>query len=237
MLTRLTDAITKPQIHKYAFDHVLRMPRHEFLRGCRQAALATHDALQSALHDNDTELLDELPIAPPLHRELAREVRRGWEEGEPVLSMMRSRLEEQRRCLSRGHGLRRVRLICGARRSTAAALAGMHRLHLGSLLTVVDDQPGGLWVPARQQELLRERGCAVQYEVAFGGEGDEQRDWDAMTPPQVFLFEVSLDGEATARDADHDAQVVVADLNGITGGRVWDSASEVKGWWGPIDWS
>ena len=103
MLTRLTDAITKPQIHKYAFDHVLRMPRHEFLRGCRQAALATHDALQSALHDNDTELLDELPIAPPLHRELAREVRRGWEEGEPVLSMMRSRLEEQRRCLSRGH--------------------------------------------------------------------------------------------------------------------------------------
>ena len=97
MLTRLTDAITKPQIHKYAFDHVLRMPRHEFLRGCRQAALATHDALQSALHDNDTELLDELPIAPPLHRELAREVRRGWEEGEPVLSMMRSRLEEQRR--------------------------------------------------------------------------------------------------------------------------------------------
>ncbi len=41
MLTRLTDAITKPQIHKYAFDHVLRMPRHEFLRGCRQAALAT----------------------------------------------------------------------------------------------------------------------------------------------------------------------------------------------------
>ena len=234
MLTRLTDAITKPQIHKYAFDHVLRMPRHEFLRGCRQAALATHDALQSALHDNDTELLDELPIAPPLHRELAREVRRGWEEGEPVLSMMRSRLEEQRRCLSRGHGLRRV---CGARRSTAAALAGMHRLHLGSLLTVVDDQPGGLWVPARQQELLRERGCAVQYEVAFGGEGDEQRDWDAMTPPQVFLFEVSLDGEATARDADHDAQVVVADLNGITGGRFWDSASEVKGWWGPIDWS
>ena len=189
-------------MERFAFARVLRMPRAEFLRGSRLAAIATHDAMHTALHSEDgagtealARLADDGCLASPLHQELMREIQRGRAastaclsagrqhlpepaaDAEPaaesVLRLMRAKLAEQASEVAHGEAtLTDIRLVAGMHRSLAEAsggLAGHHRLHVGSHLLVVDDQPDGLWRVERQRQLLLSRGCCVQLEVEFGG--------------------------------------------------------------------
>ena len=198
MLNSVIDLMVRPQIERFAFSHVLRMPRSEFLRGSRLAASATHGALHAALHEEGTEALmrmaDNGCLTPPLHKELTRELLRGMAvtqhlpgpgadaepNAESVPLLMRAKLAEQASEVARGEAtLTHIRLVAGMHRSLAESsggLAGYHRLHVGSHLLVVDDQPTGLWRVERQRQLLLTRGCCVQLEVAFGGR-------DAVWPP------------------------------------------------------
>ena len=302
MLNYAIDFMVRPQMERFAFARVLRMPRAEFLRGSRLAAIATHDAMHTALHSEDgagtealARLADDGCLASPLHQELMREIQRGRAastaclsagrqhlsepaaDAEPaaesVLRLMRAKLAEQASEVADGEAtLTNIRLVAGMHRSLAEAsggLAGHHRLHVGSHLLVVDDQPDGLWRVERQRQLLLSRGCCVQLEVAFGGRDSvrparSHRDrslaircvhyvhyvryvrttvclCDAQVPPQRFLFEAAVDGDALRTqkaaaeegrgvdDADlSELAVSVADLNGVAnGGRFWDAASEI----------
>ena len=202
MLNYAIDFMVRPQMERFAFARVLRMPRAEFLRGSRLAAIATHDAMHTALHSEDgagtealARLADDGCLASPLHQELMREIQRGRAastaclsagrqhlpepaaDAEPaaesVLRLMRAKLAEQASEVAHGEAtLTDIRLVAGMHRSLAEAsggLAGHHRLHVGSHLLVVDDQPDGLWRVERQRQLLLSRGCCVQLEVEFGG--------------------------------------------------------------------
>ena len=202
MLNYPIDLMVRPQMERFAFARVLRMPRSEFLRGSRLAAIATHTAMHTALHAEDgagtealTRLADDGCLASPLHQELMRELQHGRAastaclsaarqhlpdpaaDAEPaaesVLRLMRAKLAEQASEVADGEAtLTDIRLVAGMHRSLAEAsggLAGHHRLHVGSHLLVVDDQPDGLWRVERQRQLLLSRGCCVQLEVAFGG--------------------------------------------------------------------
>ncbi len=124
------------------------MSRSEFLRGGRLAATATHEALHAALHSEDAAAglgpLERLAadgcLAPPLHRELAREARRGRDEGdETVLELMQERLAEQAAQVAHGAAeVSAVRLVAGMRRELAeTGLAGYHVLYVGSHLLVI----------------------------------------------------------------------------------------------------
>lgn len=266
MLNYAIDLMVRPQMERFAFARVLRMPRSEFLRGSRLAAIATHTAMHTALHAEDgagtealTRLADDGCLASPLHQELMRELQHGRAastaclsaarqhlpdpaaDAEPaaesVLRLMRAKLAEQASEVADGEAtLTDIRLVAGMHRSLAEAsggLAGHHRLHVGSHLLVVDDQPDGLWRVERQRQLLLSRGCCVQLEVAFGGRN--------AVPPQRFLFEAAVDGDALMTqkaaveagrgvdDADlNELAVIVADLNGVAGGgRFWGAASEI----------
>ena len=65
--------------------------------------------------------------------------------------------------------VRSIRLVCGARReSIGEDMLTLHRLHVGSHLSVLDDQPTGLWRVQRQRELLLKRGGTVQVEASLG---------------------------------------------------------------------
>ena len=202
MLNYMIDLMVRPQMERFAFSRVLRMPRSEFLRGSRLAAIATHDAMHAALHSEDgagtealTRLADDGCLAKRLAGELMRELQHGRAastaclsaarqhlpdpvaDAEPaaesVLRLMRAKLAEQASEVADGEAtLTNIRLVAGMHRSLAEAsggLAGHHRLHVGSHLLVVDDQPDGLWRVERQRQLLLSRGCCVQLEVAFGG--------------------------------------------------------------------
>ena len=299
MLNYMIDLMVRPQMERFAFSRVLRMPRSEFLRGSRLAAIATHDAMHAALHSEDgagtealTRLADDGCLAKRLAGELMRELQHGRAastaclsaarqhlphpaaDAEPaaesVLRLMRAKLAEQASEVADGEAtLTNIRLVAGMHRSLAEAsggLAGHHRLHVGSHLLVVDDQPDGLWRVERQRQLLLSRGCCVQLEVAFGGRDSvrparSHRDrslaircvhyvhyvrttvclHNAQVPPQRFLFEAAVDGDALRTqkaaaeegrgvdDADlSELAVSVADLNGVAnGGRFWGAASEI----------
>ena len=277
MFNYVIDLMVRPQMERFAFARVLRMPRSDFLRGSQLAARATHDAMHAALHSEEgadtealTRLADDGCLTSPLHQELMRELKHGRAAreaclfagrqhlpdaaadaepaGESVLRLMRAKLAEQASEVAGGEAtLTDIRLVAGMHRSLAEAsggLAGHHRLHIGSHLLVVDDQPDGLWRVERQRQLLLSRGCCVQLEVTFGPTRDLQLKTrgthTAQVPPQRFLFEVTLDGdelmaqvaaaeEGREDDADLDElAVTLADLNGVAGGgRFWGAASEV----------
>ena len=274
MFNYVIDLMVRPQMERFAFARVLRMPRPDFLRGSQLAALATHDAMHAALHSEEgadtealTRLADDGCLTSPLHQELMRELKHGRAAseaclaaarqhlpdaaadaepaGESVLRLMRAKLAEQASEVAGGEAtLTDIRLVAGMHRSLAEAsggLAGHHRLHIGSHLLVVDDQPDGLWRVERQRQLLLSRGCCVQLEVTFGHTKETHGTHTAQVPPQRFLFEVAVDGDALmaqaaaaeegrgADDADLDELAVsLADLNGVAGGgRFWGAASEV----------
>ena len=125
-------------------------------------------------------------------------------------------------------------LIAGVQRHVAAGgLAGWHRMRIGSHLLVVDTSPDGLYGVERQRELMLARGCCVQLGVSFIGSG----------PPQSYLFEANVDGDMLAlpavdaadsdADSDDGIEILVADLNGMTGGRFWQQAARVPSWVDP----
>jgi hypothetical protein len=94
---------------------------------------------------------------------------------------------------------------------------------------VIDESPDQLWTVARQRDLMLQRGCCVQLEVAFGA--------SEAARPQRFLLEASVDGAALSEVENDDAvgvsgelTVCVADLNGITGGSFWAAATEATPW-------
>ena len=145
-LTGLVDLFVGRRVHRYVFDRVLGMSERSLLQGAAHAAQSVVDATQSAMH-GEPALLDGLEegglLDPVLHASLAHKVtqhrhRNGW-------MLNHESFQFQRIDLGGSPTLCGTRLVVGARREAAAELAGMHRLHLGSVLTVVDDQPDGLW--------------------------------------------------------------------------------------------
>ena len=159
MLNYAIDILVRPQMERFIFTRVLRMPRVEFLRGSRLAAVATHDAMRTALHSEDgagtgalTRLADDGCLAPPLHIELMRELQRGRAAGaaclasarqhlpdpaadaepaaESVLRLMRAKLAEQASEVAHGEAmLTHIRLIVGMHRSLAEASGGLAGHH------------------------------------------------------------------------------------------------------------
>ena len=232
LLTRSIDFLMQPQISTFVFREALRMPKAEFVQGARTAGVAVHDALRAAIKDDcgSTSPLDSMLenglLVPPLHLALASEVNRGRSEGDSALALMLAELDVQSEQLAETAVIRSLRLICGAQRELAAdgGYAGMHRLHVGSHLVILDDEPSGLWQVSRQRELMRRRGCCVQIEVVFGSKTGKQ---------QAILCEACVDGEAliAPKGREHELTVRVADLNDMTGGRFWNAATRVRPWW------
>ena len=170
-------------------------------------------------------------IAAPLHAALTDETRRGRNEG--AAELMLAELSKQQQTIREGAAsVQSMLLVAGAQRRVAAGgLAGLHFMRIGSHLLVVDASPDGLHGVERQRELMRDRGCCVQVGVSFVGSGGEQS----------YLFEANIDGDSLARpaldvaegdssDDDHGLEILVADLNGMTGGRFWQAASRVPSW-------
>ena len=244
-LTGLVDLFVGRRVHRYVFDRVLGMSERSLLQGAAHAAQSVVDATQSAMH-GEPALLDGLEegglLDPVLHASLAHKVtqhrhRNGW-------MLNHESFQFQRIDLGGSPTLCGTRLVVGARREAAAELAGMHRLHLGSVLTVVDDQPDGLWRPSRQAALLAERGCTVQCAVSFTKEPDDATHGisnghgryfgaAAAPVPHFYTLEASVDGDAL-RDggvADPDAlRWCVVDVNGMSDHDdigFWQAAAEV----------
>ena len=97
---------------------------------------------------------------------------------------------------------------------------------------MVDEDPDGLWRVDRQRELMLRRGCSVQFEVEFAGLSVRA----GVCEPQLVLLEAAVDGDALLASGDRpshgdELEVMVADLNGMSGGRFWHSAAEVQPWW------
>ena len=159
MLNYAIDFMVRPQMERFAFARVLRMPRAEFLRGSRLAAIATHDAMHTALHSEDgagtealARLADDGCLASPLNQELMREIQRGRAastaclsagrqhlpepaaDAEPaaesVLRLMRAKLAEQASEVAHGEAtLTDIRLVAGMHRSLAEASGGLAGHH------------------------------------------------------------------------------------------------------------
>ena len=148
---------------------------------------------------------------------------------------MLEELSRQRQTIKEGTAsVESLLLIAGVQRHVAAGgLAGWHRMRIGSHLLVVDTSPDGLYGVERQRELMLARGCCVQLGVSFIGSG----------PPQSYLFEANVDGDMLAlpaldaadsdADSDDGVEILVADLNGMTGGRFWQQAARVPSWVDP----
>ena len=225
MLAKLVDLCVRPQIGNFVFETALRTPRSEFLHGATLAASAVHDAIHKSIaHDDDSgldTLAEERALAQNCHAALIAESQRGRKAG--ARDLMLEELRSQSEQLREPPVMHHTRLIVGAQRSRAAdtaMMAGMHRLHCGSHLIVIDERDDGrLWRVDRQRELLLHRGCTVQCEVIFG-----------VIKPQRYLFEAEVDGAALVDGAqeDPDISVCVADINSMTGGSFWNSATEVK---------
>jgi hypothetical protein len=235
LLTRGIDLFIRPSIADFTWMTALRMGRSEFLEGARLAAGAIHGAVRPAVRDHDTGALDAMlrngSITQPLHRALIAEVDRGREEGEWAVDAMLEQLRVQAEQIEGEATVRSIRLVCGARReSIGEDMLTLHRLHVGSHLIVLDDEPTGLWRVQRQRELLLKRGGTVQVEASLG-----------IEEPQVILLEVSVDSAslmASDQDAPEPLPVRVADLNSMTrGGSFWDTAAPVRPWWRLLDGS
>ena len=122
--------------------------------------------------------------------------------------------------------------------SDGGTLAGLHRMHLGSHLLVIDDVPTGMWRVERQRELLLHRGACVQVEVSFdassGGAADLAEAADGEVR-QTYLLEADVPGAllsrpgrgADGREGEEELAFMVADLNGMSGGRFWGAATRV----------
>ena len=233
-----TDLLMKPQIRDFVYLRALRMGETNLLEGARHAASAVQSALEASLTDGDNNALDSMlhagNLASPLHAALLDECTRG-RETEGAVELMLEELSRQRQTIKEGTArVESLLLIAGAQRRVAAGgLAGLHRMRIGSHLLVVDTSPDGLYGVERQRELMLARGCCVQMGVSFTGSG----------PPQSYLFEANVDGDTLALpamdaadsdvDADDDVEILVADLNGMTGGRFWQQAARVPSWVDP----
>lgn len=245
LLTRGIDFVLHGQCDNFILTRALRMPEKEFLTGAKHAANAVHDSLRQALRDGDANSLQEMLasglLAPPLHSALVAEVQRGQDEGSEAVALMLSELDEQSKQVSESDGvMTSSRMIIGAQRADAAHMESMHRLHVGSVLVVIDDDPSDLWMVSRQNNLMRERGCSFQVEVEFSGPSTSSLFGSGSTqsgaPPQRFLLEAHADYEKliVGRDqydeSEHEMNVVLADMNEMTGGSFWGDAQMVKSW-------
>ena len=237
-----TDLLMRPQIRDFVYLRVLRMGETNLLNGARHAASAVQSAVEASLTDGDNNALDSMlhagNLASPLHAALLDECTRG-RETEGAVELMLEELSRQRQTIKEGTArVESLLLIAGAQRRVAAGgLAGLHRMRIGSHLLVVDTSPDGLYGVERQRELMLARGCCVQVGVSFIGSGG--------LPPQSYLFEANVDGDTLALpaldaadsdgvDVDDDGlEVMVADLNGMTGGRFWQQAARVPSWVDP----
>lgn len=242
LTTRFIDLMMRPQISHFCFESALRMSRTDVRRGGKIAITAVHDAIKSSLHEKDDSQLNMMLtdglLAPPLHLALSSEIRRGREEGEWATELMLTELTEQAQQVDDGEvTLTRTRLIAGAQREVMNdSMLSMHRLHVGSHMIVIDNDPSGLWRVDRQRELMLRRGCCVQLELQFAGLGVRA----GVCKPQVLLLEASVagqmlvDGPRNTREGgdDDELQMIVADLNQMTGGSFWQSAALVDPWWG-----
>lgn len=232
-----TDLLMKPQIRDFVYLRALRMGEANLLEGARHAASAVQTSVEASLTDGDNNALDSMlhagNLAAPIHAALLDECARG-RKTEGAVELMLEELSRQRQTIKEGTAsVESLLLIAGVQRHvTAGGLAGWHRMRIGSHLLVVDTSPDGLYGVERQRELMLARGCCVQVGVSFNG-----------SPPQSYLFEANVDGDTLALpaldaadsdvDADDDVEILVADLNGMTGGRFWKQAARVPSWVDP----
>ena len=238
-LRRAADFLIRPQVHSFAFLNALRMGQSEFLTGATTAAKTVQHAMGAALDapGDACASLDQLrhsgALAPGLHAALMDEVRRGQTEGDWARELQLAELAQQKSAVDSGHAsLGRTLLVAGMMRHVAeeemgGSLAAYHRMHLGSHLLVVAAQPDGLWRVDRQRELMRAYGCCVQVEVHF----------DDPTSSQTYLLEANVPGAVLAGEESNEASLsfLVADLNGMTGGAFWSSASRVTTFMDPSE--
>ena len=238
IVRRAAEALMRPQIRDFVHLKALRMGETELLAGAKAAATSVQAAMHASLLDKDDSPLDELlrsgSLAPSLHAALSDEVRRGRTEGDAVLELMISELSLQREAVATGHAsIGNHLLVAGMQRQVAesGSMAGFHRMHLGSHLLVIDQQPSGLWRYERQRSLMQERGVSVQLEIHF----------DAPSSSQTYTLEANLDGDDLADDDQAAAgderglQFLVADLNSMTGGAFWSATSRVSTFMDPTD--
>ena len=141
------------------------MSRTDARLGGKMAITAVHEAIHAALHEQDDTTLGSMlvdgQLASPLHLALMSEIRRGREKGSWATELMLTELTEQMQEVQSGEAtLKATRLIAGAHRDPLSSeqMLAMHRLHVGSHLIVVDDDPEGLWRVDRQRELMLRRG-------------------------------------------------------------------------------
>lgn len=243
MLKAGLDLLMRPLIERFAFRQALRMERAELLSGARIAALRVTEALGSAMH-GDGEPLASLAeggaLQPQVFDALREEARRGREDvdGEALTAMLGA-LAAQQCQIEQQCRLRGVSLVVGACRaaSGASSTRRWYQMNIGSHLTVVDDEPAGLWRQERQQHLLFARGATVHAEVEFDAHEPSER------APQRYVFEAYVSGarlqasqtvrNATsgqeARDAGEEdgLQFSIASLNGLAEPRFWAHAEDV----------
>lgn len=207
VLRSSVDLLMWPQISRFVLVQALRLDKAELLHGAALSACAVNDATRSAITGDETAL-DELAssgaLVPDLHGMLAERVRDGKLAGKLKTDAMLSGLERQRSALvDVKPTLSSLRLIVGANRSefrghsstsmNCLPSAGYY-IEVGSYLVVVDDVSHGMWRVDRQRDLLRERGCSVQFTITFAP-STPLADTVAKLQPVAFTFEAFIRGQ------------------------------------------
>lgn len=249
LLTHFLDFLLQPQIHKFCLRSVLHLSGTDAQRGGKIALMALNDALESSLCNQDDSKLNTMLtqglIAPQLHVALSSEIQRCREEdGERIKETISKDLllpELTRQPDDHDDNvveveLTNTRLIAGGQRKAwvdRPEMSDLYKTNIGSNLIILSEAPGDLWKIERQREIMLHRGCSVQFELEISAHGGECKPHtlmlEACIPGEILLD--TIDNNRSERDDKNQPQIIIADLNNLTGGNYWESAIPADEWW------